>query len=272
MSGQWKRARMAFAAVALLCALNAAAADTDDERARADQDAVERVVKSHDHTLLIGGAKLMIKQAAVRSARKLLAEWGRAAGLGGEWWDDAPEYRAAKAELLGLADATIAQQVTPGVWVSEAWSQYTAQAFSGEEADVIATHFQTEGGRKQRMLMDWYLGEFVLFNYTFTDRFDYELKDAEAELMALQKQAQSRIPREDVEFTSRYPDAFRFIACSPDGSFCPGLKYWKMLAIPLMGELLRYIDRTSAAIEVRMRARQPQIDQQIAAFKTRQGR
>ena len=268
-------ARAALAGVALLCALSAgpaaAAAQSDEERASADRAAVERVVESHDHTLLIGGAKLMIKQAAVRSARKLLAERGRAAGLGGEWWDDAPEYRAAKAELLGLANEVIVQRVAPGVWVNEAWSQYTAREFSGEEADVIATHFQTEGGRKQRMLMDWYLGEFVLFNYTFTDRFDYELKDAEAELLALQKQAQSRIPREDVEFTSRYPDAFRFIACSPGGSYCPGVKYWKMLAIPLMGELLRYIDRTSAQIEAQMRARGPAVDAQIEAFKQRTG-
>ena len=263
---------MALAGVALLGTLAAgpaAAAEGDDERAGAERDAIERVVESHDHTLLIGGAKLMIKQAAIRSARKLLAEWGREAGLGREWWDDAPEYRAAKTELLGLADATIAQRVAPGLWIKEAWSEYMAREFSAEEADVIANHFQTEGGRKQRMLMDWYLGEFVLFNYTFTDRFEYELKESEAELFALQKQAQRRIPREDVEFTSRYPDAFRFIACSPDGRFCPGVKYWKMLAIPLMGELLRYIDRTSADIEAQMRARKPQVEVQIAALKAR---
>jgi hypothetical protein len=269
------RAALAGVAVALLSALAAGpaapAGEDDAQRRRADQEAVERVVLSHDHTLLIGGAKLMIKQAAVRNARKLLAEWGRAAGLGGQWWDDAPEYRAAKAELLGLADAQIARDVATGVWVKEAWSEYTAREFSGEEADVIATHFQTEGGRKQRILMDWYLGEFVLFTYTFTDRFDYELKDAEVELLALQKQAQTRIPREDVEFASRYPDAFRFIACSPNGSFCPGLKYWKMLAIPLLGELLRYIDRTSAQIETQMRAHRPAVDALIEAFKRRVG-
>ncbi len=267
------RARIALAGVGLLCALTGglatAAAEGEDETARAERDAVERVVESHDTTLLVGGAKLMIKQAAIRSARKLLAEWGRASGLGGEWWDDTPEYRAAKTELLGLANTAIGQRVAPGLWVKEAWSEYTAREFSGEEADVIASHFQTEGGRQQRMLMDWYLGEFVLFNYTFTDRFEYELKDSEAELLALQKQAQGRIPREDVEFTSRYPDAFRFIACSPDGSFCPGVKYWKMLAIPLMGELLRYIDRTSAEIEAQMRAHRPAVDAHIEAFKQR---
>jgi hypothetical protein len=258
-----------LALLCLLCAGPAAAAGQQDEQERNAQEAVGRVVESHDHTLLVGGAKLMIKQSAVRSARRLLLEWGRDAGLGGEWWDDAPEYRAAKAELLGIADAAIAQRVQSGVWVREAWSEYTAREFSGEEADVIANHFQTEGGRNQRMLMDWYLGEFVLFNYTFTDRFDYELKEAEEELLALQKQAQSRIPREDVEFSSRYPDAFRFIACSPDGGYCPGVKYWKMLAIPLLGELLRYMDRTSADIEAQMRSRKPYVERQIEAFKAR---
>jgi hypothetical protein len=211
MTGQGMRTHAGFVGLALLCLLcagPAAAAGQQDEQERNAQEAVGRVVESHDHTLLVGGAKLMIKQSAVRSARRLLLEWGRDAGLGGEWWDDAPEYRAAKAELLGIADAAIAQRVQSGVWVREAWSEYTAREFNGEEADVIANHFQTEGGRKQRMLMDWYLGEFVLFNYTFTDRFDYELKEAEEELLALQKQAQGRIPREDVEFSSRYPDAF----------------------------------------------------------------
>jgi hypothetical protein len=194
------------------------------------------VVESHDHTLLIGGARLMIKQAAIRSARRLLAEWGRAAGLGGEWWDYAPEYRAAKAELLGQADAAIAQRVATGLWVKEAWSEYTAREFSGEEADVIASHFQT-GGVKQRRLMDWYLGEFVQFYYTFTDRFDYEVMETRDQLSSLQKEALARIPTEDVNFSSRNPEAFAFIACSPDGPYCPGLQYWKMLAIPLLGAL-----------------------------------
>lgn len=256
--------------MALACSMVAAdawAAVQDDEQARYAGEAVERVVESHDHTLLVGGAKLMIKQSAIRAARKLLQEWGRDAGLGGEWWDSAPEYRAAKAELLAVADAAIAQRVSDGLWVKEAWSEYTAREFSGEEADVIANHFQTEGGRKQRMLMDWYLGEMVLFNYTFTDRFDYELQDSERELLALQKEASSRLPREDVQFSSRYPDSFRFIACSPHGRYCPGVKYWKMLAVPLMGELLRYMERVSAEIEVQMRARRPQVQEQINAFQ-----
>ena len=153
-----------------------------EELERNTRDAVERVVESHDTTLLLGGGKLMIKQSAIRSARKLLGEWGREAGLGGAWWDDAPQYRAAKAELLKSADSIIERRYASGVWLKQAWTQYTAKELNGEEADVIATQFQTEGGEKVRMMMDWYMGEMVLFNYTFTDRFEYELKDAELEL------------------------------------------------------------------------------------------
>jgi hypothetical protein len=256
-------------AVLLGLALPAARAQDADALKR---DAVSRVVESHDTELLLGGGQLMIKQAAIRSARKLLGEWGREAGLGGAWWDDAPEYRAAKAELLGSADELLQRQYVSGAWLREAWTQYTARELDGEEADTLATHFQTEGGRQLRMLMDWYLGEMVLFNYTFTDRFEYELKESEAELRALQQAAQKRIPREDIEFTSRYPDTFRFVACSPDSRYCPSIKYWKMLIYPLMGEILRYIDGLSAEIETRMRARRSDVQRHIDAFTARTGR
>jgi len=254
--------------VAFLVAEVAPAPAADDpEREQAARDAVERVVESHDTALLLGGGTLMIKQSAIRSARKLLGEWGREAGLGGEWWDTAPQYRAAKAELLGVADAIIARRYASGVWLKEAWSEYTARELDAEQADAIATHFQTEGGQKLRMLMDWYLGEMVLFNYTFTDRFEYELKESERELLALQQAAQKRIPIEDIEFTSRYPDTFRFVACGPDSPYCPSLKYWRMLIYPLMGEIIRHIDSVSAEIEHEMRSRRPQVQRQIEAFQ-----
>jgi hypothetical protein len=241
----------------------------EQQKEQYTREAIDRVVESHDTTLLLGGGKLMIKQSAIRSARKLLGEWGREAGLGGEWWEDKPEYQAAKAELLKTATAIIDRRYASGAWLKEAWSEYTSKTLDGEEADVIATHFQTEGGQKVRMLMDWYMGEMVLFNYTFTDRFEYELKDAERELHDLQKEAEKRIPREDIEFSSRYPESFQFLACSPESRYCPSVKYWKMLIYPLMGEVIRYIDAVSADIEAQMRSQRPAVQPYINAFKAR---
>lgn len=260
-----KRLKMLLAGLFAAACMHAGAIAAQPQGA--DQaDAVARVVESHDKVLILGGGKLMIKQSAIRSARRLLLEWGREAGLGGEWWDDAPEYRAAKAMLLELGESIMAQRYDSGVWLTQAWTQYTARELDGEEADTVATHFATEGGQKLRMLMDWYLGEMVLFNYTFTDRFDYELKESERELRDLQTQAQKRIPREYIEFTSRYPDTFRFIACSPDSRYCPSVKYWKMLIYPLMGEIIRYMDSVGVEIETQMRTRKPEVMAQIEAF------
>jgi hypothetical protein len=263
----WARWRLVVLLAALGVSAWSHAAEGEDRKA----DAVGRVVDSHDTVLLLGGGHLMIKQAAIRSARKLLGEWGREARLGSEWWDSAPEYAAAKAELLAVADGIVAQRYVSGAWLREAWSEYTAREFDAEAADTLATHFQTEGGKQLRMLMDWYLGEMVLANYTFTDRFEYELKESEVELRTLQQEAQKRIPREDIEFTSRYPDTFRFMACSPDGNYCPSIRYWKMLVIPLMGEIFRYIDGVSAEIETRMRAKRSDVTAHIQAFQARTG-
>ena len=81
-----------------------------------------------------------------------------------------------------------------------------------------------------------------MFNYTFTDRLDYNLRGSEPELLELQKAAQQRIPVEDIDFVSKYPDAS--ISCPA----APGLKYAKMLAIPLTGALIRTSTRCRATM------------------------
>ena len=127
---------------------------------------------------------------------------------------------------------------------------------------MIATHFQTEGGQLQRKLLDWYLGEMVLFTYTFSDRIDYEMKGSEQEMLQLQRAAQERIPVEDIEFASKYPDAFNFVSRDP------GLKYLKLMAIPLTGALIRHIDAVSNEIETDLKGRRAQVQPFIDAFKS----
>ena len=46
--------------------------------------------------------------------------------------------------------AIIARRYASGVWLKQAWSEYTARELDAEQADTIATHFQTEGGQKLR--------------------------------------------------------------------------------------------------------------------------
>lgn len=245
----------------------ASLAETEaEEQERYKREAVDRVVASHDNVLILKGGELMVRQQAVRAAHKLLVQWGRDQRLGDLWWQDRPEWQAAKAEMLAAADEVLKARFIDDAWLTRIWTQYTLENFSGEQASVIAEHFQTEGGIKQRRLIDWYLGETTLFYYTFTDRFDYETEDTQVELKSLQKAALSRIPVEDVHFSKRHPEAFAFIACSPDSEYCPGLHYWKMLAIPLMGAVFRHMEEVTRQMEARMMSIEPQLQRHFDRF------
>ncbi len=259
---------LASALLLVVAIHSAAAAESEaEETRRYTREAVERVVNSHDNVLIMKGGELMIRQQAVRAANKLLVKWGRVQKLGPRWSQDRPEWKAAKAELIAAGDVILKKRFIDDPWLRRTWTEYTASNFTGEQASVIADHFETDGGIKQRRLMDWYLGETTIFYYTFSDRFDYEAEETREQLFALQKEALKRIPREDVYFSKRHPEAFAFIACSPDSENCPGLQYWKMLAIPMMGAVFRHMEGTSLEIEAHMRSLRAAIQRHIDAFR-----
>ena len=236
--------------------------DDKEEQQKNREDAINRVVGSHDYTLVVSAGRLYIKQQTVRAATRLLGEWGREEGLGLGWNKDAAAFQQAHAMLLQHAAAVTAKRFEINTWVDEAWSQYVSDNFNAEEADVVATHFQSDGGRLQRKLLDWYMGEIVLFNYTFSDRIDYRLHGSEAELVELQEAAHQRLPVEDIEFASKYPEAFNFVSRDP------GLKYIKLLAIPLAGALIRHIDTVAKEIETDLMSRRREVQPYLDTFKS----
>ncbi len=261
-----KRARAALL-ILLLPAGSAFAYDEKAEQEILKREAAERVAKAHNQDLVVGAANLIIKQASIRMARGLLAQWGKAAELGKGWTETVPAWKEAEALLMEEIVEPM-KQVSAGQWVKSIWSDYIAQTFSGEEADVIATHLETESGQAQVAMMDWFMGETTLFNYTYTGRFQYDLKGAEAELKALQKIANPRIPAKDNEigFTTKNRDAWQFVACSPQNPTCMGPRYAKLLGGALQGGLIRHIDSVNKTIEDRMKARRDAVQPMMDAF------
>jgi hypothetical protein len=273
MTTRWTRtAATLAAALSLATATSVAHADRAAEAAEEaanKQDAVSRVVASHDTTLVVDAGHLILKQEAIRSARALLAEWGREAQLGDRWKSSAKQWKAAEADLIAGADALVKTQFSGGAGLRAVWTSYMVESFGGEEADVIANHFSTQSGKEQLRSMDWFIGEMVLFNYTYTGRFEYDLVGAEAELKAIQKSAAARAPVKDVEldFSSKNPEAFQFIACSPDSRYCPGPKYAKLIAIPILGGLIRHIDEVRDRVDAQLRARRADMQPYFDAFR-----
>lgn len=260
---------MASMTVALLPgALHAAdkAAEESDRR-----DAAQRVAKVHDEALIIGAARLITKQLSLNLARELLAGWGRESGLGKTWREGVPEWTEAEARLMAETTTQPMALLAADTWVKDIRTEYVANTFAGEDADTIATHFATEGGKAQVAMMDWFMGEMTLFNYTYTGRFKYDLKGAEAELKELQRAAQPRIPGKDneLEFSTKHREAFQFVACSPESRYCVGPRYSRLIAIPLQGAIIRHIDEVGAGIKAAMEARRPAVQPFLDAFKAR---
>jgi hypothetical protein len=95
-------------------------------------EAVARLAASHDPAIPIAIGRVYVKQAALESARALLAERGKAAGLNAGWGPGAPEWQAAEVPLTGIIDGIIARQVDDPAWFREAWGREAARVLNAD--------------------------------------------------------------------------------------------------------------------------------------------
>ena len=99
------------------------------------KEAIERLAASHDPSIVIGVGRVYVKQTALIKARALLAEQGRAAGLGREWNAQQPEWQAAERQLMGEVDLAIGSEIEDPAWFRAAWGAQAAAVLNAEEAD-----------------------------------------------------------------------------------------------------------------------------------------
>lgn len=249
---------VAALAAAVLCTPGFAQMDGQELK----QDAIGRLIDSHDPALSVGIGRVYVKQAALLAARELLRERGRAAGLVPEQWNARTEpWRAAERELMQGMDELIERKVARGMWVREAWSALAAQTLNAEEADEIAVHFQTEGGQLQRRVIEWFVGELTLQTYTFTDRLKYGVPGSEQEMRDLQIATYQRMFRGIQDFTD-YPGAMRF--ASKD----PGVKYMKMMVMQGVHAVHVHLEQVADEARATIRGRAALTDPHIARARS----
>lgn len=225
--------------------------------------AVARLASSHDPEIPVAIGRIVVKQAGLKAIRQRLAEQGRRKALGPGWNMNAPEWRAAEQAITPAIDDVVASRLEQGTWMQDGWAGVASVVLNSEEADEIGTHFSTEGGREQRMVVELLIvGETVLANYTFTDRLDYQVKGTEADIARLQEIWWSREPFRARDF-SAYPGAIRFAGENP------GVKYTKVLAIQGIEVVTRRID--SAAAEAAALAKSMDLEPFIEAWRRRTG-
>lgn len=268
--------RAAVQAALLLCLLWASGpgAQQTEERAEAREQqrtAVNRVAAVHDLTMITATARLILRQAALRTARDHLWSLGRERSLGPDWKLGDPDWSAAEAAMLQDAPPLIAAAFADDLRLRNVWTEAAVTGLDGEEADVIASHFESDAGKEQLALMDWFLSETVLFRYTYTNQFQYDMPGTEAEQKELQRIAVPKIPRKDneLDFSKRNPEAFQFVACSPDNRYCPGVKYVRLVAKKVSSELVVTIDAVLRRVIEAVEARKPEALVHVEAFLAR---
>jgi hypothetical protein len=249
---QWRTLQGLMRGIGLAAGLAVAclaAAQTDEQALK--EDAVSRVVESHDPALSVGIGRVYVKQQALLEARAVLRERGKAAGLDKDRW--APgnvNWQAAERELMQGVDPLIERKVARDKWVKEAWSELISQTLNAEEADQIAVHFQSEGGQLQRRVIEWFVGELALQTYTFTDRLKYGVPGSEQEMKDLQVVTYERIFRGIQDFTS-YPGAVQFASTDP------GVKYFKMMVMQGVHAVHAHLEAVADEARSMIRSRAP---------------
>ena len=205
-------------------ALGSAHAQSD-----AKEEAVQRLVHSHDPSIFVATGALYLKQEAIRTAR------GNALSP------------TARAEVERIIDANVRDTT----WFYAGLSAAVAPYLTAEEADEVATHFATDTGRLQRRAIELAVGEVLMNVYTFTDRIDYRIKESSRELEALQEvvgpNELTRVSQGNalpgVEDLSDRPEAVKF------ASRGAGIEYMKVLMIQGIESMTNHFE--SVAQQVR---------------------
>ncbi len=202
-------------------------------------DAIYRVAHSQQPDVAQAIARIYVKQSGLTQIRAALAARGRAAKLGTSWNNGAPEWQAAETRMATIVEEVLTRRVENPQWFYEALSQELTQKFKAEEADEIATHLESEGGRLQAALIDYkVIGEMLMTQYTFTGRIRHDVPGTEKEMQRLQTLWWIQEPFKKRDF-SEYPNAMRFAGGAT------GVKYVKLLVTQGVAALTSYIDQVA---------------------------
>ena len=237
--------------LAMLCALPVFAAKADK---------IEELVALHDLRAAVAIGNYYLKQRALFAVREELTRIGAEQKLGPQWNPADPRWQQAQTALMSAAVKQINRDFSSLEWLSEEWGQLNDRDFSERDIDVLLSHFHTEYGRKQIMIVDHGVAVHVQSALTFSGKMQYDVPGLE----------QDRDLMQHLFFDEDRDMRFN-IADSPEGTqfamSAMGKRYFVNAMLKVSGMISRRLDQTADALPRLVRDADLQAQPAVQAFR-----
>jgi len=253
--------------LALSTPLALGAADASKEEAVAigpalasKSDKIEQLVNLHDLKTSVAIGNLYLKQQTLLAVRGELAKMGKEQNLGPDWNPSNRYWKQAEDAVVVAATKQVNRRFSSMEWLAVEWSQLDDREFSEQDIDRLLTHFQTDYGRKQIMIVDHGVALHVQGALTFSGKMVYELPGSEDERSLMQ----SVYGDEDREMRfnlAESPEGVQF-AMSPVGK-----RYVVNAVLKVSGMISRRLDDTAASIPQTVKSLSDQAQAAMLAFR-----
>ena len=242
---------VAVAALAAVCASPVLAAKSDK---------IEELVGLHDLKTAVAIGNYYLKQRALFAVRDELVRIGVEQKLGPQWSPADPRWQQAQSAMMDATVKRMNHDFSSLEWLSEEWGQLNDQEFTERDIDDLLTHFHTEYGRKQIMIVDHGVAVHVQSALTFTGKMQYNVPGLEQDRDLMQHL-----------FNDEDRDMRFNIADSPEGTqfamSAMGKRYFVNAMLKVSGMISRRLDQTADAMPQTVRDAAAQAQPAVQAFR-----
>ena len=214
----------------------------------------------HDLKTAVAIGNYYLKQRALFAVREELARIGAEQKLGPQWTPSDPHWQQAQSAMMTAATKQMNREFSSLEWLSEEWSQLNDREFTERDIDYLLSHFHTQYGRKQIMIVDHGVAVHVQSALTFTGKMQYEVPGLEQDRDRMQQL-----------FNDEDRDMRFNIADSPEGTqfamSAMGKRYFVNAILKVSGMISRRLDQTAEAIPRVVRDAAVQAQPAVQAFR-----
>jgi len=223
-------------------------------------DKIEELVALHDLKTAVAIGNYYLKQRGLFAVRAELARLGADANLGPQWSATDTRWQQAQGAMMSALVKQINREFSSLEWLSQQWAQLDDSDFSEHDIDRLLTHFRTEYGRRQIMIVDHGVAVHVQSALTFTGKLQYDVPGLEQDRDLMQHlfYEEDQNMRFDIADS---PEGTQF-AMSPMGK-----RYFVNAMLKVSGMISRRLDQTAANIPAMARDAAVEAEPAVQAFR-----